>query len=103
MPLLEVIQSRKVSATIQLTDSTATQLDQYAAFIRATADNVVEQALQYVFGKDREFQDFLKTENASKITPTLRVRKAAKSSVIPGKPERTQDAAKAARTAEGRV
>ncbi len=38
MPLLEVIQTRQVSASVRLTDSTATQVDQYAAFIRASAD-----------------------------------------------------------------
>ena len=46
MPLLEVVQTRQISASIRLTDSTATQVDQYAAFIRASADDVVEQALQ---------------------------------------------------------
>ena len=61
MPLLEVVQTRQISASIRLTDSTATQVDQYAAFIRACADDVVEQALAYVFSKDRDFQDFLKT------------------------------------------
>ena len=58
MPLLEVVQTRQISASIRLTDSTATQVDQYAAFIRACADDVVEQALTYVFSKDRDFQDF---------------------------------------------
>ncbi len=42
MPLLEVTQTRHLSASIRLTDSTATQVDQYAAFIRASADDVVE-------------------------------------------------------------
>ena len=51
MPLLEVIQTRQVSASIRLTDSTATQVDQYAAFIHASADDVVEQALAYVFSE----------------------------------------------------
>ena len=77
MPLLEVIQTRQVSASIRLTDSTATQVDQYAAFIHASANDVVEQALAYVFSKDREFQEFLRTPEAQRITPTLRVRRAA--------------------------
>ena len=64
MPLLEVIQTRHISASIRLTDTTATQVDQYAAFIRACADDVVEQALAYVFSKDRDFQEFLKTPEA---------------------------------------
>jgi hypothetical protein len=75
MPLLEVVQTRQISASIRLTDSTATQVDQYAAFIRACADDVVEQALAYVFSKDRDFQDFLKTPEARKVISTLRIRK----------------------------
>lgn len=76
MPLLEVVQTRQISASVRLTDTTATQVDQYAAFIRACADDVVEQALTYVFSKDRDFQDFLKTPEARQVASTLRVRKA---------------------------
>jgi hypothetical protein len=75
MPLLEVIQSKQVSASIRLSDATATQVDQYAAFIRACADDVVEQALTYVFAKDRDFQEFLKTPQAKEVVATLRIRK----------------------------
>ncbi len=52
MPLLEVIQTKQVSASIRLTDTIAAQVDQYAHFIHAEADDVVEQALSYVFAKD---------------------------------------------------
>jgi hypothetical protein len=75
MPLLEVIQTHYVSASVRLTDTTALQLDQYAAFIHATADEVIDQALAYVFSKDRDFQEFLRTPEAQRITPTLRVRR----------------------------
>ena len=77
MPLLEVTQTRHLSASIRLTDTTASQVDQYAAFIRASADDVVEQALAYVFSKDRDFQEYLKSPEAQKVTPTLRVRRAS--------------------------
>jgi hypothetical protein len=77
MPLLEVIQTKHLSASIRLTDAIALQTDQYAAFIHASANDVVEQALAYVFSKDREFQEFLRTPEAQRITPTLRVRRAA--------------------------
>lgn len=77
MPLLEVTQTRLLSASIRLTDTTASQVDQYAAFIHASADDVVEQALAYVFSKDRDFQEFLKSPDAQRITPTLRVRRVA--------------------------
>jgi hypothetical protein len=75
MPLLEVIQTRQISASIRLTDTTATQVDQYAAFIHALADDVVEQALAYVFSKDRDFQEFLKSPEAKQVASTLRVRR----------------------------
>jgi hypothetical protein len=61
MPLLEVTQVRHVSASIRLTDTTAILTDQYALFIHACADDVIEQALTYAFSKDRDFQEFLKT------------------------------------------
>ena len=77
MPLLEVTQTRHLSASIRLTDTTASQVDQYAAFIRASADDVVEQALAYVFSKDRDFQEYLKSPEAQRVTPTLRVRRAS--------------------------
>jgi hypothetical protein len=76
MPLLEVVQTRQISASIRLSDTTATQVDQYAAFIRACADDVVEQALAYVFSKDRDFQEYLKTPEARQVVSTLRIRKA---------------------------
>jgi predicted transcriptional regulator len=76
MPLLEVVQTRQISASIRLSDTTATQVDQYAAFIRACADDVVEQALAYVFSKDRDFQEYLKTPEARQVAATLRIRKA---------------------------
>jgi hypothetical protein len=82
MPLLEVIQTRYVSASIRLTDATALQLDQYAAFIHASADEVIDQALAYVFSKDRDFQEFLRTPEAQRITPTLRIRRAPASDGI---------------------
>ena len=87
MPLLEVIQTRQVSASIRLTDSTATQVDQYAAFIRASADDVVEQALAYVFSKDRDFQDFLRTPEAAQARESLRIRRAPQNGAAaePGK------------------
>ena len=77
MPLLEIIQTRHISASIRLDEATATQVDQYAAFIHATADDVVDKALNYVFSKDRDFQEFLKTSLAGQVAPSLRIRKAA--------------------------
>src|SRR6202789_3604585 len=82
MPLLEINQIHYVNASVRLDEATAEQVDQYAAFVRASADDVVDRALNYVFSKDRDFQDFLKTPEAKQISSTLRVRKAPSSEVI---------------------
>ncbi len=75
MPLLEIVQTRQITATIRLDEATASQIDQYAAFLHATADEVVDKALAYVFAKDRDFQDFLRTPEAAQVPPSLRVRR----------------------------
>jgi hypothetical protein len=77
MPLLEINLSHYISASIRLDESTAEQVDQYAAFVHASADDVVDKALNYVFSKDRDFQDFLKTPQAKQVASTLRVRRGA--------------------------
>jgi hypothetical protein len=91
MPLLEINQSRYISASVRLDETTAEQVDQYAAFVHASADDVVDKALNYVFSKDRDFQDFLKTPQAKQIASTLRVRKGsskdAKDEVEPPAPK----------------
>ena len=61
MPLLEINQTHYISASVRLDEATAELVDQYAAFVHASADDVVDKALNYVFSKDRDFQDFLKT------------------------------------------
>jgi hypothetical protein len=76
MPLIEINQIRHVSASIRLDEVTASQVDQYAAFIQASADDVVDKALNYVFSKDRDFQEFLKTPQAARVPSMLRVRKS---------------------------
>ena len=95
MPLLETTQTHYVNASIRFTDTTARLVDQYVAFLRAhgqpraTADEVVEQAVGYTFNKDREYQEYLKTPEAKQVASTLRTRKApavAPASPTPQKP-----------------
>ena len=102
MPLLEVVQTRQISASIRLTDTTAAQVDQYAAFIRACADDVVEQALAYVFSKDRDFQDFLKTPEARKVASTLRIRKAPAAEAPEPTPQKPVSASVAAPSSQAK-
>ena len=104
MPLLEIAQTRRfVSAMIRIEDTTARRIDQYAAFMKTTADEVVDKALVYVFAKDKDFQEFLDSPQAARVTKSLRIRqpgqngsasepangstKAAKSSVTAHDPQ----------------
>ena len=67
MPLLEINQAATSMPSIRLDETTAEQVDQYASFVHASADDVVDKALNYVFSKDRDFQDFLKTPQARQV------------------------------------
>ena len=100
MPLLEINQVRRISATVRLDATTAAQLDQYAAFLRASADEIVDKALGYVFSKDREFQDFLRTPEAGQIHPSLRVRHVGANG---GRPRRARQSAEGATDARSRA
>jgi hypothetical protein len=82
MPLLEIIQTRQITASIRLDESTAEQIDQYAAFLHASADEVVDKALAYVFAKDRDFQEFLRTPEAARAAQSLRIRHAPQSGAV---------------------
>jgi hypothetical protein len=75
MPLLDIKQIRKVTITCSLEESTAIQVDQYAAFVKCLPDEVVNKALEYAFGKDSDFQKFRSTE--PKVAAQLRIKKAA--------------------------
>jgi hypothetical protein len=75
MALLEITQTRQITATIRLDGKIAAQVDQYAAFIHAPADEVINHALDYVFSKDRDFQEFLKSTDATAASPSLRIRR----------------------------
>jgi len=87
MPLLEINQTRRITAFVRLEESTAIQIDQYAAFLKVPADEVVDKALAYVFAKDRDFQDFLRTREAAEAPKSLRIRHMphATSSQIPAR------------------
>ena len=75
MPLLDIKQVRKVTVTCSLEESTALQVDQYAAFVKCQPDEVVNKALEYTFGKDAEFQKFRSA--APKVASQLRIKKPA--------------------------
>ena len=61
MPPLEINQSRYINASVRLDEPIAAQFAQYAAFTRASANDFVDKALDYVLSKDCDLTDFLKT------------------------------------------
>jgi hypothetical protein len=98
MPLLEIVKTRHVTASIRLEEPTAALIDQYAAFLRASADEVVDKALTYVFAKDREFQEFLRTPEAAQVPASLRIRMVPQNN---GAAEPANGAGKAAKPVGG--
>jgi hypothetical protein len=92
MALLEITQSRQVTATIRLEEKTAALVDQYAAFIHSSADDVVSHALDYVFAKDRDFQDFLKSADAAAVKASLRIRRVPQAAVTQEESARSKKA-----------
>jgi hypothetical protein len=76
MPLLEINQAHQITASVRLDESTAAQIDQYAAFLRTSADEVVDKALAYVFARDRDFQEYLRTRGSTRAAQSLRIRRA---------------------------
>jgi hypothetical protein len=99
MPLLEIVQVRQITASIRLDETTAVLIDQYAAFLHASADEVVDKALIYVFARDSDFQEFLRTPEAARVPQTLRIRRPsqngapAESNPEPLRPARIVEAA----------
>jgi hypothetical protein len=75
MPLLEIKASKKVTITCSLEESTAKQVDQYAHFLSVPGDDVVNQALEYVFSKDKEFQQYRIANPNGNAPSALRVKK----------------------------
>jgi len=100
MPLLEIAQTRRfVSAMIRIEDTTANRIDQYAAFMKTTADEVVDKALAYVFAKDKDFQEFLESPQANRVPQSLRIRAASQNGSSAETPNGAAKGAKATEAA----
>src|ERR1035437_5913200 len=95
MPLLEIIPSKKVTATVSLEEPTANLVNQYAAFTRVAADDVVNKALEYVVTKDKDFQKFIDSPNDAKPLHPLRIKRNG-DSAPKGRPGRKPTASVAA-------
>ena len=79
MPLLEINASKKVNVTCSLEESTAKLVNEYAAFCKVPADDVVNKALEYVFSKDKEFQQYRVSNPTVQVASGLRIKKSVPS------------------------
>ena len=75
MPLLKISESKKLTATISLEEVTAKRIEQYAAMTKGTPDEVIQQALDYIFSKDKDFEKFCAAEPNAKPKIALRIKR----------------------------
>ena len=95
MPLFTIKASNKIDTSMRLEESTAKMLDRYAHFHKGSADDVVNESLEYIFKHDREFQQYLTANPAQDVPQVVRVKKAT----TPTKAPKPSDPASSAATA----
>ena len=78
MALLDITSKQTKIAVIKLEESTVRQVDEYAAFIHAAADDVVNEALKHIFKTDREFQKYRSEISDVSVPASLRLKKPLK-------------------------
>ncbi len=75
MALFTVKTSKKVETSMRLEESTAKMLDRYAHFHKGSADDVVNESLEYIFRHDKDFQQYLTANPAEEVASSVRVKK----------------------------
>ena len=75
MALFTVKTSKKVETNIRLEESTAKMLDRYAHFHKGPADDVVNEALEYIFKHDKDFQQHLQKNPNETVAASVRIKK----------------------------
>lgn len=75
MPLIEVTQTRRVTAHVRFNEPVVMLINQYAAFIGATPDEVINKGLEYLFEKDREFATFRTSDRCKDVPELLKARR----------------------------
>jgi hypothetical protein len=83
MPLLKISESKKVTAIVTLEETTAKQIEHYAAMTKGNPDEVVQQALDYIFSKDKDFERFCLENAEAKPKIALRLKRPAGSAPSP--------------------
>ena len=85
MALFTVKTSKKVETSMRLEESTAKMLDRYAHFHQGPADDVVNEALEYIFKRDKDFQQYLQQNPNQEVAASVRIKKVP-SSAKPAQP-----------------
>ena len=83
MPLFTVKTSKKVETSMRLEESTAKMLDRYAHFHKGSADDVVNESLEYIFKHDKDFQQYLTANPSEEVASSVRVKKIPGSTKAP--------------------
>ena len=95
MPLFTVKTSKKVETSMKLEESTAKMLDRYAHYHKGSADDVVNEALEYIFQHDKDFQRHLKQNPDEQVASSVRIKKT------PGSPKAMKASANGAGGSNG--
>jgi hypothetical protein len=87
MPLLKIAESKKITIYSTIEETTVKQIEHYAAKTKGTVDEVVQQALDYVFSRDKDFEKF-RTENPeAKPKEPCRVKRSSGAAALESTPE----------------
>ena len=79
MPLIpQQIKTERGHLQIRIDVNIVADLESYCRFIHSSRDFVVENALQYLFKKDREFQEWMAAGHATGNTAAARADPATK-------------------------
>ncbi len=76
MALFTVKTSKKVETNMRLEESTAKMLGRYAHFHKGSADDVVNESLEYIFKHDKGFQQHLTAHPTQEVESSVRVKRA---------------------------
>ena len=83
MPLLKIAESKKITIYSTIEEITVKQIEQYAAMTKGTVDEVVQQALDYVFSKDADFKKFCTENPDAKPKEPVRIKRASSAAQAP--------------------
>ncbi len=73
MALLNIKPTKKITFTCSIEESNLLLVDHYAAFAKASGDEVIDSALAHVFGIDKQFKHYLTEKKGIAAPSSLRL------------------------------